>query len=96
MKSSAKKRFSLKTQHDIAMLEDLKLQPSWLPVVYISLGLSAGIAGFISQEKSLLTDFCLFAGGGLLALGIEKYVTRSIRQTSLEIYRQHIKNTEEK
>ncbi|RXJ74657.1 hypothetical protein CS022_03645 [Veronia nyctiphanis] len=71
----------------MALIKDLRRQPVWLPVVYIGLGITASIVGFISHDTFFLTDFLLFAGGGLLALGCEKHVTRSIRKTALELYK---------
>lgn len=67
--------------HDRALLRDLKLQPLWLPWLYIGLGIAALSVGF-AQEARLARLLC--AGGGfLLALGAEKLVSRRIRSAAL-------------
>ena len=69
--------------HDRALLRDLNLQPVWLLILYILLGIAALAAGLL-LEHPLVRWLC--AGGGfLIALGAEKLVSRRIRQAARQL-----------
>lgn len=66
--------------HDRALLRDLQLQPLWLLVGYIALGVAALTTGFVLEDR--LARLLCAGGGFLIALGAEKLVSRRIRQVA--------------
>ena len=69
------------SKHDELLLEDLKLQPVWLLVLYVALGLAATALGLSRVGMSAESPLCV-GGGFLIALGAEKLVTRRIRSAA--------------
>lgn len=74
-------------KHDELLLKDLKLQPVWLMLLYIGLGLVAASVGVLSESGPLSKMACL-GGGFLVALGAEKLVSRRIRTAALALIKQ--------
>ncbi len=69
------------SKHDELLLKDLKLQPVWLLVLYVALGLVAASLGLSRVGLSAESLLCV-GGGFLIALGAEKLVTRRIRSAA--------------
>lgn len=69
------------SKHDELLLKDLKLQPVWLLVLYVGLGLLATALGLSRVGVSAESLLCV-GGGFLIALGAEKLVTRRIRSAA--------------
>lgn len=74
-------------KHDELLLKDLKLQPAWLMLTYIGLGIVAAVLGLLTESGSLSKVACL-EGGFLIALGAEKLVSRRIRKAALALIKQ--------
>lgn len=74
-------------KHDELLLRDLKLQPTWLMLAYVGLGLLAAVSGFLAESGPLSKVACL-GGGFLIALGAEKLVSRRIRKAALALIKQ--------
>lgn len=72
------------SRHDELLLKDLKLQPIWLLILYVVLGLGAVTLGLSRVGVSLETLLCV-GGGFLIALGAEKLVTRRIRSAAAAV-----------
>lgn len=69
--------------HDRALLRDLQLQPTWLLVGYIALGVAALTTGFALEDR--LARLLCAGGGFLVALGGEKLVSRRVRRAALHL-----------
>lgn len=74
-------------KHDELLLRDLKLQPTWLMLAYVGLGLLAAVLGFL-VESGFLSKIACLGGGFLVALGSEKLVSRRIRTAALALLKQ--------
>jgi hypothetical protein len=74
-------------KHDELLLRDLKLQPAWLMLAYMSLGILAAGLGLLT-ESGLLSKVACLGGGFLIALGAEKLVSRRIRTAALALIKQ--------
>lgn len=75
------------SKHDELLLRDLKLQPVWLMLSYVGLGLLASTVGVLTEGGPLSKVTCL-GGGFLVALGSEKLVSRRIRMAALALLKQ--------
>jgi len=71
--------------HDELLIQDLKRQRPWVIALYLLTGIISLVIGFgFESAQSKL----LCAGGGFLtALGIEKLVSRKIRNIALELWK---------
>ena len=70
------------SKHDELLLKDIQLQPRWLIVLYVALGVAASTAGLAMLDWGL-EAICCVGGGFLVALGAEKVVTRCIRDAAV-------------
>ncbi len=70
-------------QHDELLLKDLKLQPVWLMILYVILGLVFFTVGMSIDDH--LSKWLCGGGGFLVALGSEKLVSRRIRYAAMKL-----------
>lgn len=71
-------------KHDKLLLKDLKLQPKSIVYIYLTIGIIASAVGLYLSNFSL-TSILTLLGGSLIALGIEKLVSRRLRTILVEI-----------
>lgn len=71
-------------KHDELLLKDLKLQPKSIIYIYLLVGIIASAVGLYMSNFSLIS-FLVLLGGSLIALGIEKLVSRRLRTILIEI-----------
>jgi len=66
------------SKHDQLLVRDLRLQPVWLLWLYVLIGVVSSAVGLFMLNWSAEAIACT-GGGFLVALGVEKLITRRIR-----------------
>ncbi|MFD2178440.1 hypothetical protein [Veronia pacifica] len=82
---SVESRSMVSTHHQHQIVRDLKRQPFWLTLIIIVTGIVSAIATCYIFDIDMIPFLLIVMSGLLVGLGIEKIVTRQIRQWSLSM-----------